>query len=57
MKEHEKQLLAKYPNKDNPVTCSICQHDLKYDIKIHRADMEWYCDTCYKKGKLSGWIR
>ena len=48
------QMQDKYPNMNRVSDCSICCHDLRYDNKIHRIDMEWYCDKCYKKHKKDG---
>lgn len=32
--------------------CCICNADLRYLNEIHRIDMKWYCDKCYKKYKV-----
>lgn len=53
-KTHIEQMLFKYPNMNRVSNCSICEHDLRYDNKIHRIDMEWYCDKCYNKHKKDG---
>lgn len=51
------QMLFKYPNMNRVSNCSICMCDLRYDSKIHRIDMEWYCDKCYKKYKKSNTLK
>lgn len=45
------RMLEKYPNLFNIGACRICRADLRWLGKIHRIDMEWYCDKCYKKYK------
>ena len=51
-KPFDEQMIIKYPNLYKIISCSICKHDLRYDYKIHRIDMEWFCDKCYKKHKV-----
>lgn len=48
-KTFEKQMLEKHPNLYKGESCYICKADLRYLDKIHRINMEWYCDKCYKK--------
>lgn len=52
IKTFKDQMLIKYPNMNRVSDCSICGHDLRFDNKIHRIDMEWFCDKCYKKHKI-----
>jgi len=47
----ETLMLEKYPNLYYPGSCHICKADLRFLNKIHRIDMKWYCDKCYKKYK------
>lgn len=54
-KTYMEQMIFKYPNMNRVSDCSICGHDLRYDNKIHRIDMAWYCDKCYKKYKVKKW--
>lgn len=47
-------MLEKYPNLYKGESCYTCKADLRYLNKIHRIDMKWYCDKCYKKHKKDG---
>lgn len=48
-KTFKEQMLDKYPGMDKITICSICGHDLRFDNKIHRIDMKWYCHKCYDR--------
>ena len=47
-KTFKEQMLNKYPNLYKGEGCHICSADLRYLNKIHRIEMKWYCDKCYK---------
>lgn len=50
-KTYEETMLEKYPNLYKIGNCHNCGSDLRYLKRIHRIDMEWYCDKCYEKYK------
>lgn len=47
LRTFEEQMLDKYPNMYKVTACNVCKADLRYLNRIHRIDMEWYCDTCF----------
>ena len=51
LRPFKEQMLDKYPNMFTITNCENCKADLRYLNRIHRIDMEWYCNTCYIKYK------
>lgn len=49
LKNFDEQMLDKYPNMYKVQSCSVCKTDLRYLKRIHRLDMDWYCNKCYMK--------